>query len=548
MKTPRNVLRFFLLLGSMPLLFAQTDSDCLQMHEPVADFSGDGLDFGRENVFVVSEVLAESPDSNSALSDEQWDEPVAELDDISEKKIYVEGLVKGGYPLLFGGNFLLYRNSGPAPFLLRFFHESITGYGLHSGTEGYDQKNTALHGEKRFELEKASVLLSASYDMGDYGLQQHSPTFFDMTHQTVRSTDSVVWQLPLHLSAGISVFGEWYARYVGIVRGASPYLSQEAESSVLSLLPEFCFGWKYKDFDVGLHARYMFEHGFIGQTDIPGVVSDRTETAHRFEAAFSSVLKFSALELSAYVAMVTGNTQGNQTVLVPFMFGLGGEWDVGRSGRQFRLSVKGGLDSQMERQSELERLYRFSFAHYLPTEKSDWFASVETDIPLAKAFAVEASIVWRTTAFKNGIWEPDYGSPLSTSALYLLLPKTRTLFNSTLGVSFSYKIITISAEWNTCWLHVPALEERTAVGVKVLLQPENERWGVSFMLREALGSGADFCPVISADVFYRVHRVIQLGIACTDFCKLVSGHTRSYASSGYEQNSGTASVFVKFFF
>ena len=50
----------------------------------------------------------------------------------SEKSVYAEGLIGGGYPMFFTGNISVFRSVGESPFRFNFEHNSALGYSNHS--------------------------------------------------------------------------------------------------------------------------------------------------------------------------------------------------------------------------------------------------------------------------------------------------------------------------------------------------------------------------------------------------------------------------------
>ena len=67
-----------------------------------------------------------------------------------EKSVYAEGLIGGGYPMLFTGNISVFRSVGESPFKFVFDHDSAIGYSNHSVTDNYFDRTTKLEINKAY--------------------------------------------------------------------------------------------------------------------------------------------------------------------------------------------------------------------------------------------------------------------------------------------------------------------------------------------------------------------------------------------------------------
>ena len=62
----------------------------------------------------------------------------------SDKSVYAEGLLGGGYPALFKGDIAVFRNVGESPFRFALSHDSAAGYASHSFTDGFSDRLTKI--------------------------------------------------------------------------------------------------------------------------------------------------------------------------------------------------------------------------------------------------------------------------------------------------------------------------------------------------------------------------------------------------------------------
>lgn len=545
------------------------EEEKIQLPDVTTTVTGDSLTAGKNAIpdFTVTLPTTDSgsvplPQLPGAKSETVAQEPEADLSAATEKAIYAEGLIGGGYPGFFSGDFSIYKSSGDNPFLLRFFHESANGYGLHKAADGYFDNKTELSGTKQITFKNMVFNLGASYATASNGMQSLSTCFFDTTQQTIGSSDSVKWNLPYGFSIALAGEGDVYSRYAGLIPGTiTLYTLQEAGASVVTLQPQVTFAWTNettakKGVSVDFTMQYI-EEAFLSNTEYSapegssGLEIPATQKIHHGQFGLNASWSNAIITIDGSSAIVVGYNDGTGSsssfIVAPFALGIATHFATSDASRQIVLSAKGGLDSYLPKYADLEKKYAWTAQDYLPSETSDWFATVKATVPFASSFNFDASGEFRKTALGNGVWEPAYNT-ISSTGLYSFTEVDRTLVDSDIGFSFLWKLLTVKADWKSQWAYVPVTEEQYSVGVTGNVQAADGSWGAELALREALGTDDDHVPVLNASGFYRLNDSIRLALQLDDGVKLLTGTNRMYANTQYLSRAGSVTLLVKFFF
>ncbi len=329
--------------------------------EVTSSASGESMLAGKDAVLDFSNLLPSSEQISSSLPVLPYSPVVqneksaasSQSEEILQKSVYIEGLLGGGYPGFFTGDFSVYKNSGDSPFLLRFMHESIYGYAQNLPADGYFDSSTVLHGEKKFTAGTFSFKVDADYDTSCYGLQSKSDAFFDLNAQTISSSDYAVWELPHNFALKLNFDGEYYTRYGGKIPGSLTSLrAQESKVDVLNLNPSFSAMWHNDFLHFDLTSAYDFESflspvEFFEDDEIPQI-----SKIHRGEFDFAGGYvynndeTFTHIDLSVSGGVVIGNEIGQSLPVIPralvdFVY----EGKYGSVLRSFNVNISGGLDS-----------------------------------------------------------------------------------------------------------------------------------------------------------------------------------------------------------
>ena len=530
-------------------LYAQTNDaeEEIQLPDVTTVVTGDSLTAGKNAIPDFNAILPSVQDSkvplpvlpsaSAALQDD--DEPVANLSTETDRLIYCEGLIGGGYHGFFTGDFSVYKSSGDSPFKIQFSHEATNGYGVKKALDGYFDSNTLLSAQKQFTAGPFVQILSGSYGTVKNGFQKLSPNFFDRTQQTIKGFESSTFNLPYGFSLALSADAELYSRYEGIIANASqPYTNIEASADVLTLKPLFRAGWSNFGADIGLSASYNFE----------ALTSSTEDALHRGQFGLDASWKNDFLSFGGDVNIVVGNYMTKNTLIVPFNFNMQFQFPIGKSERNALIYAEGGLSSNLPMYSELESKYLYSYGSSLFGETSDWYGLLNTSFPIASSFNLEASAEFKTTAFGNGVWEPLYCEEQQASGLYAFAQKNRTCLNTNAAFSHMYKIMTLTANWKGYWIDLPVLEDPNTLGLELALQGTKGNWGFNLAVDEALGPNVDFLPLIDTGAFFKLTNSLRLQLEVNDLIKLCTGDGRAYGSSKYITRAGSATILVKFFF
>ena len=70
---------------------------------------------------------------------------------VTDKSVYAEGLLGGGYPTLFKGDIAVFRNVGESPFRFALYHDSSIGYAGHAFNDGFSDRLTKIEIEKSYK-------------------------------------------------------------------------------------------------------------------------------------------------------------------------------------------------------------------------------------------------------------------------------------------------------------------------------------------------------------------------------------------------------------
>ncbi len=461
-----------------------------------------------------------------------------------KKDIYAEGLIGGGYPGFFTGDFSLYRSQGNNPFLLKFGHESASGYSRESLSDGFFDTSTDISGEKTFTGDKTVLNLKAAYKRSEDGLQDNSPVFYDMTKQLLSGSGSADIKCTDNFNLSLTADSDFYNRYAG-ENGSDTVPEAEKGISVFYLNPSASGIWTKDGVTVILSGVYNLECNAGDDSAFTGYDGDLTELSlHRGQ--FGQKISWSNDVFSFYEAAsaVVGTAIGSGSVIVPFTAGATAK--VGNPGAVIVLSAEGGLSSGLESCRELEEKYKFTYLSFIPGETTDWYGIFSASVPVYGRFSAVSSVEYRKTAFSNGTWEPVY-SGTSASGLYGFVQRDRTLLKTVESLSTTVKNISLTADWTAYWKDVPVLENEQTLGLSAGIQDAKADKGADTSVRFELGDDADNVPEIAVSGFCRLSPGLRLDLKAEDIIKLLSGESRTYAGK-YITRSGSASVFLKFFF
>ena len=533
--------------------FSAAYADEISLPAVTTVISGQTLTAGKEAVPDFNNVLP-GPETAAApipeLPAEKTDVPqpseTAVQKQDAEKDIYAEGLVGGGYPGYFTGNFSLYRSKGENPFLLKFAHESASGYAGKAFTDGYFDAQTDVFGKKTLTAGSTVWNFTGSYNNAENGFQSVSSAFYDMTKQTLAGGFSADTACTENFMLYTAVSGDWYNRYGGKAQDITVPDAQK-NVSMLSFDPSVKGEWTLNSVKIGLEAKYNLENSTGSNSSISGYGSDLTDKAtHR--GLFGLDISWSNDTFTVFekAGLVAGTAVGGNSVILPFSVGASVKCVTPLSPREMSLSAEGGLSSEQRTYKDLERAFKFTYLSFIPGETTDWYGIFKASVPVADRFTVAENVEYRKTAFDNGVWEPDYDH-IAVSGLYAFVQNDQTIMKTVSSLSADTGIMTATVDWTSYWIDVPVLENKQTVGVSAAVQDKTASKGVEATARFEIGSDADTVPEIGASCFTRVSKAVRIAVKADDIVKLLTGDTRTYAGK-YVTRSGYAAVLVKFFF
>lgn len=516
-------------------LFAQN----IELPDVTTVISGDsikaGIDAlpGFDDVLVLpsdsGKVVPQLPDVDAPASSE-----VATVGkSSSEKDIFAEGEIGGGYPSIFKGDFSVFRLSGLSPFQISFSYDAAGGFGNHSMNDCFSDRTTNLIVNKKFQKNQFKWGFDASYQALSNGLQNQVKGITNLNQDDYDAKGNFTWEIGNGFSTGLDAGLNFYHRYADVSEGKFPI------AAVWIINPAAFVKWEGYGFDISLNGDYTFED------DMENVASD--SVTHRGTFGFDAQWANDYVKIFGNVHGLVGNQLNKNQILAPFTVGIDAFFPVYFSNRRFSISSKGGLESNMNRIADLERKYKFTNLVEMPQESSDWFANLEMAVPLKESFTGNLGLEYRHTAFENGYWQPDYESQTGLNAgIFTYSQKNLQQFNSKLSLTYHYKIFSITGGWNAMWMDAPVMSNPYEIFADINFQSEESKWGIDVNGKVSLDS-KDKDPVINAEAFVRLTSAVRAVASVNDGIKLFKAEPRTYAGN-YITRGGTATFLLKFFF
>lgn len=517
--------------------------------------SGDALVAGKDALPDYSVVLPELRSAKSLLptlpgieSYDDFDEPVADLSVSWNKSVFCQGLIGGGFPGYFVGDFSVYKETIDSPFSVDFHHLSRNGYGKLSAADGYFDMSTKLGGIKEFSVNSFDFDLGAGYETLTLGLQNSSNVFYQVTSQDIAGVITAKWNLPNNFYMSLSDDNEYYFRFGGLLKDVDSSIEvyeQEKNGASFCTTPVFKLGWRNEFLKLGLDAGYEFEK-YVGDMSEG---QEGRDVSNRGKFGFSAEWINPVINVSANCGLViSDNLAENENLVVPFDVVLKGSWPVSYSTVPVTLLAAGGLKSYRFTLGDMERDYAFVAAKGLSSESSDWYGKFDLGIPLINAAKFSVGVDFRKTAFENLYWTGCYSEEISQAGLYSMAQVDRTQVDVVASGEFFYKVFGFNVKAVSHFMYVPVKEDRFFVEGSCNYESITGVWGTEISLREAIGDGADLVPNLSGTAYFKINDALRVSVELNDAIKMFSGVTRIYAHSNYKESAGNLILLVKFFF
>ena len=451
----------------------------------------------------------------------------------SEKSVYAEGLIGGGYPMSFTGNISVFRSVGESPFRFNFEHNSALGYSNHSLIDNFSDRETKLEIRKSYKKNNLSWTAGGAYKSSSDGLQGNLTSngqIISLFNRDSYSADGAIsYSFANGFEIGTSADAVFYNRYAEQPCPAIPTFSYS------QLTPSAFVKWQGYGFDIGFDATYSFSTEMHKELVF--------QNGHRGQFGAHLEWKNDFVKLYGNTAAVVGNLINNNAVIVPFTLGIDASFPVYFANRRFSILAEGGIKSEKTALNELEEKYKFSEINYNASESSDWYGKLAFTIPLKTAFTGSASIEYPQTAYGNKTFEPDY---TSSEDIYMIHEKAHQLFITDFLLSYHYEDITINGEWRSNWMDVPALETTQLVSFGINWQDNKSRYGADISVTLPINSEVE-TPVLNTEAFVRLTSSVRAILSVNDIIKLYTGEPRYFAGK-YAARGGSALVLLKFFF
>lgn len=448
-----------------------------------------------------------------------------------EKSIFAEGLIGGGYPTMFLGDFSMFRTIGDSPFKLGFSYNSAVGYAGHSLTDGFNDRTTKLTLEKSYHKNQFSWGFNGNYQAVSNGLQNHIKGISSINQDVYAGTGNIAYKFDNGFSLGFDAGLNLYNRYADVTEGSFPVIS------FLNLTPELLFKWQGNGFLVDFICNYNFG------TDTSNTISD--DNFHRGEFTLDFGWQNEFVNVYANAAAVVGNVINDNSVVVPFTIGIDAGIPVKFSDRKLTLSASGGIDSKLAQIYELENKYKFTALSFVPGEQSDWYGKLEMSVPVKDGFTGVLGVEYRQTAFDNVVYMPALNH-ISKYGTFDYSGSENQQFITELSLSYTYKLMTLTGAWKANWIDVPVLENENLVSVDVNIQSDKASWGADIYAGFGLNEKASV-PVINLEGFVKVTSALRAVLSANDIIELFKNEQRIYAGD-YITRGGNVCLLLKFSF
>lgn len=486
-----------------------------------------------ENPIVIQKgsgnLVPELPDEEIKEEKEQVQEIKKEVPEV-KKGIHGNGLVGGGYPTSFTGDFSLFNSDKKNPFLLTFSHNSAIGYSGHSLTDGFYDRNTRFFVSKKITKEKYNFELGGSYSALSNGFQNHVEGISSLNLDAYNGNALFLYKFGNGFSAGTKGGVNFYNRYADVTKGEYPTLS------FLTLNPEVFVTWHNESMNAGFSCNYTFGKDFSDSYD---------NVINRVKFNLNFAWHNSFLRAYADAGAIVGNLINDNPVVVPFKVGVNAFVPVSFSSRKIKAGVEGGISSNLFKPYELESKYRFTLVPVLPNEQSDWYGKLNVSIPAGDSFTGNFEVEYRQTAFENEGFVPAYVLPSYLGSYGYLYEKNQQL-NTKFSLSYKVNAFVINGMWTSYWLDVPALKNENTVGLHVAYAKKDSRFSAEVSGSIAMNNKIEV-PDLGMKVSVKITDAVKTEVQINDAIKLIKAEPRVYAGE-YIGRGGNASLLLKFKF
>lgn len=485
------------------------------------------------------------------------------------KQVWAEGIVALGYPLLVNGDFSIYRQTGRNPFKISCGIDSMTGYSGKPLTSGFSDRATHIDAEKTFNAKAFTAFISAYYNESNDGLQNSNSFISDIEKIDIGASVAFDFDFkkPTVTSSTfcnmeVSLAGLWYTRFGSLLGEAPDMRGYEEKINVFDVDPRVSVNWGVGNFKSTVTCSGFFERdldnvftnrnagrGSFSLDARYNFVVTQSDNGATFERGVATATDNQSIYgLFARVECVAANTLEDHKAIVPFCAGLDAKIQMPLSTKDAGLYVAGGLQSHLNRASNVERQYKYADLSQFADETAFWYTKASFSLPIKEMFTFNVGLDFKTTALDLGTLEPLYDKKRAFRfGQYAFSTHDDTQLNTDIMVAFSYKIVSLYLDWTSFWLDVPLLETTNKLTFNISLQDKTARFFFDANADFQFGENADYTPEVDFDFTVRATNFIRLALISKDFIKLVSATTRDYQGV-YIRRSGSISLAAKLSF
>lgn len=533
----KRVYRIFICLLVMSVTSELSFAQNIELPDVTTVIEGDSIKAGLDTLPNFTDVLVVEGDSGKIvpkLPDVDAPEETSSVDSnsaVAEKTIFAEGLIGGGYPTLFTGDFSVFRMSGESPFKLEFSYNSANGYAAKPLTDCFYDKNTKLLVEKSFTKNRLQMGAKGLYQSVNDGLQNQVPGISALNHEVYELSGDISYELGKGFSASAKLDLDFYNRFADVTSGDFPTVSY------LNINPTIGILWEGYGANVGFDGIYLFGN------DIENQLTE--QNLHRAQFTLFGGWKNDFIRLYANGSAVIGNFIGENSAVVPFTVGVESGIPVSFSSRKITLSLDGGIQSTLPSLYKTEIQNKFSATTNHLQEQTDWYGKLAIIIPGGESFTGNLDFEYKQTAFGNQLSEVEYVT-MSPYGAYDYVTKENQQANSKVGLSYHYKFLTFGFGWSSFWLNVPVAQLQNSVDLELNFQDDSAKWGATCEAKFGFGE-EKVVPFINLEGYVRLTPAVRIVLSANDIVELMKNEQRVYAGN-YITRSGNVSALLKFFF
>lgn len=429
-----------------------------------------------------------------------------------------------GYPGSLSGDLSIDRKAESIPgFSLDFTHDSADGYGAHRPGTGWFDRGTSLGavlrsagGPRGWEL---GVLLAERSD----GFQDRNPDYYSLTTRRAEWS-ALVRGVPLGHSAfsvSADIAGSAFSSFAEQAGALTPPAFPVEGSDGYHLVPRASVNWSSGAFDADLAGTYRYE-------TIAG-----TGESHAVSGELTLGWRSGPFAVSGALAAAGDSADG---FLAPFSIGASRE-----SPDSVLRSVKltGGLSRDVYSPASLAGDEPFADRSALSVHAADWNASASVRLAPVAPVSLDASVLWRSTAFGRGVLA--LSDRLDAAGLVPTERVSRDSLETNAAAAWEVPGFSSSLGWKAEWLDTVPRGSRHTVdaGVRLFDAGPDRIWEIGADAEFALDPAA--VPLLGAEATYWPARDLSVTVSLADCVSLFAGTVRR-RNDLYATRSGALGV------